>query len=122
MPPWYAYCNVLLSDCAPGAYADVNWNGYIALIDDVFAADPVIRTATVNPPGSPLFGGCSAEGACMADLDFIDVHFDHDGNPWGAFVDDCEWARGFVAVFTMDTKQCSDNVGEGILGKLAPAD
>ena len=91
-------------------------------IDDVFAADPVIRTATVNPPGSPLFiGGCSAEGACMADLDFIDVHFDAAGNPWGAFVDDCALARGFVPVFTMDTKQCSDNVGEGILGKLVPA-
>ena len=120
-PPWYAYCNVLLSVCDPGAYAEVAWNGYLALIDDAFAADPVIRTGTVNPPGSPLFiGGCSAEGACMADLDFIDVHFDAAGNPWGAFVDDCALARGFVPVFTMGTKQCSDNVGEGILGKLVP--
>ena len=120
-PPWYAYCNVLLSTCDPGAYAEVAWNGYLALIDDAFAADPVIRTGTVNPPGSPLFiGGCSAEGACMANLDFIDVHFDAAGNPWGAFVDDCALARGFVTLFTADTKQCSDNVGEGILGELVP--
>jgi hypothetical protein len=121
-PPWYSYCNVLLSTCDMESYGDVTWDGYIALIDDLFAADPVIRTATVNPPGSPLFvGGCSAEGACMANLDFIDVHFDAAGNPWGAFVDDCIWARGFVTLFTADTPQCSDNVGEGILGTLRPA-
>jgi hypothetical protein len=120
-PPYYAYCNVLLSVCEPGEYAEVTWNGYIALLDNAFAADPVIRTATVNPPGSPLFvGGCSAEGACMANLDFIDVHFDAAGHPWGAFVDDCALARGFVTLFTPDTAQCSDNVGEGILGMLAP--
>lgn len=119
--PYYAYCNVLLSQCVDGPYAGVNWNGYLAQIDDLFAADPVIRTATVNDPASPLFiGGCSAEGACMANLDFIDVHFDKSGFAWGAFVDDCALTRGFTAIFTMNTPPCGDNVGEGTLGKLSP--
>jgi hypothetical protein len=120
--PYFAYCNVLLSMCDEGAYANATWNGYLAEIDDLFAADPLIRTASVNDPAQPLFvGGCSPDGACMADLDFIDVHFDAHGTPWGAFVDDCEWARGFVAVLTPNTPQCGDNVGEGILVKLVPA-
>ena len=120
--PYYDYCNVLLSMCTDGPYAGVRWNGYIAEIDDLFAPDPIVRTATVNDPAAPLFvGGCSADGACMANLDFIDVHFDSSGIPWGAFVDDCEWKRGFRPIFTLHTPICGDNVGEGILGKLIPA-
>lgn len=119
--PYYAYCNVLLSQCEPGAYANVNWNGYLVQIDDLFDSDPLLRTATVNDPAQPLFvGGCSAEGACMANLDFIDVHFDSAGVAWGAYVDDCALARGFMPVFTLDTPRCGDNVGEGILGQLKP--
>jgi len=120
--PYYAYCNVLLSQCSDGAYAGVRWNGYISEIDDLFSPDPVVRTATVNDPAEPLFvGGCSADGACMANLDFIDVHFDAAGTPWGAFVDDCEWKRGFRAILTPKTPPCGDNVGEGSLGRLVPA-
>jgi hypothetical protein len=121
-PPFFPYCNVLLSECDDGAYADVTWNGYIAEIGDAFASDPVVRTATVNDPAVPLFiGGCSADGACMANLDFLDVHFDAQGSPWGAFVDDCQLERGFVPIFTRNTPRCGDNVGEGILGQLVPA-
>lgn len=120
--PYYAYCNVLLSQCSDGTYAGVRWNGYMAQIDDLFAADPTVRTATVNDPTEPLFvGGCSADGACMANLDFIDVHFDGAGVAWGAFVDDCALKRGFIPIFTRGTPLCGDNVGVGILGKLAPA-
>ena len=119
--PYFAYCDVLLSSCSNGRYSGVTWNGYIAQIDDVFAASSVVRTGTVNDPAAPLFvGGCSADGACMADLDFIDVHFDALGHAWGAFVDDCELKRGFVAVLTRNTPRCGDNVGEGILAELVP--
>ena len=120
-PPYFAYCNVLLSTCSNGNYADVRWNGYISQIDDVFAEDPVVRTGTVNDPSQPLFvGGCSADGACMANLDFLDVHFDKRGVAWGAFVDDCALKRGFVPIFTRGTPPCGDNVGVGILGSLEP--
>jgi len=121
--PYYDYCDVLLSSCSDGVYAGVTWNGYISLVDDVFATDPVVRTATVNSTDAPLFaGGCSADGACMANLDFIDVHFDASGNAWGAFVDDCKLTRGFEAVLTPNTPRCGDNVGEGILGELVGAE
>jgi hypothetical protein len=121
-PPYYAYCNVLLSTCSDENYAGVRWNGYMAQIDDLFDADPIVRTATVNDPAQPLFvGGCSADGACMANLDFIDVHFAADGTAWGAFVDDCALKRGFIPIFTRGTPVCGDNVGVGILGKLSPA-
>ena len=120
-PPYFAYCNVLLSTCSNGNYADVRWNGYISQIDDVFAEDPVVRTGTVNDPSQPLFvGGCSADGACMANLDFLDVHVDKRGVVWGAFVDDCALKRGFVPIFTRGTPTCGDNVGVGILGSLEP--
>jgi hypothetical protein len=112
---------VLLAMCTDANYEGVTWNGYMGEIDDLFAADPVIRTATVNDAAHPLFvGGCSAEAACKGDLDFIDVHFDAAGIAWAAFVDDCELTRGFVAILTMDTPPCEDAVGEGILGKLMP--
>jgi hypothetical protein len=121
--PYFAYCNVLLSSCEDGQYAGVTWHGYIAEIGDIFAADPIVRTATVNDPAAPLFiGGCSADGACMANLDFLDVHFDPQGNPWGAFVDDCRLERGFAALMTRNTPRCGDNVGEGILGRLSPVE
>jgi hypothetical protein len=58
----------------------------------------------------------------MANLDFLDVHFDHQGRPWGAFVDDCRLERGFTALFTRNTPRCGDNVGEGILGRLSPVE
>jgi hypothetical protein len=120
--PYFDYCDVLLSECTNGVYEGVRWNGYISLIDDVFAADPIVHTGTVNDPSLPLFiGGCSADGACMANLDFLDVHFDANGTPWGAFVDDCKWKRGFRPIFTKHTPICGDNVGEGILGSLVPA-
>ena len=120
-PPYFAYCNVLLSTCSNGAYEGVRWNGYISQIDNVFAPSPVIRTGTVNDPSQPLFiGGCSADGACMANLDFLDVHFDPRGIAWGAFVDDCALERGFVPIFTRKTPRCGDNVGVGILGSLEP--
>lgn len=51
-PPYYAYCNVLLSDCDDGRYAGVYWNGYLALIDRSAAADPLTRTTTVNARSS----------------------------------------------------------------------
>ena len=77
--PYYDYCNYLLSPCDDGAYAKVTWNGYMTVVDDAFAADPVLQTATVDPASRPLFtGGCSADGACKADLDFntsLDAEF-----------------------------------------------
>ena len=117
--PFYADCNVLLSDCTDGPYAGAAWNGYMTLIDSAAATTPALATATVNRPDRPLFtGGCSADGACKGVLDFLDVHFDHQGMPWGAFVDDCQLTRQFTPVFNAAAGPCEDGVGEGILGRL----
>ena len=120
--PFYAYCNVLLADCADGIYEGVEWNGYLAFIEDGTAVDPVIRTATVNAPDSPLFvGGCSADGACKAVLDFVDVAFDAVGSPWAAFVDDCALTRDFPPIYSRSSPPCGDGVGEGIVLTLRAA-
>jgi hypothetical protein len=118
-PPYYAFCNELLGECEDGAYADTTWNGYMTFIDDALAARPRLQTATVNPPDQPLFvGGCSADGACKADLDFIDAQFDPSGQPWAAFVDDCALTRDYTPIFGADAGPCSDFLGEGIVGRL----
>ena len=91
----------------------------MTLIDDAFAHDPVLRTATVNPPGKPLFvGGCSADGACKADLDFIDAKFGPAGDAFAAFVDDCALTRDFVPIFGSELGTCGDFLGEGVVGRL----
>lgn len=122
VPPYYASCNVHLSECTDGTYAGATWNGYMTVIDDAFAARPVLRTATVNPASSPLFtGGCSADAACKAVLDFVDVQFDHRGVAWGAFVDDCKLTRQFPPLFNAGAARCEDGVGEGVVGQMSVA-
>jgi hypothetical protein len=120
-PPYYADCNVFLSACTDGPYAGATWNGFITEIDSPMFPSPLLRTATVNPPSRPLFtGGCSADGACKGELDFLDVHFDASETAWGAFVDDCQLTRHFIPVFNAGAGPCQDGVGEGILGRLVP--
>jgi len=118
-PPYYTYCNYLLSPCEEGNYKNVSWNGYMTVVDGALSGQPRLQTAMVNPPGRPLLvGGCSADGACKADLDFIDADVGPDGEPFAAFVDDCKLERDFPSAFGQDFGRCSDNLGEGIVGRL----
>jgi hypothetical protein len=119
--PFYAYCDVLLQPCSDANYAHSSWNGYLTEIQNVFARRPVLQTATVNPGSHPLFtGGCSADGACKANLDFIHAQFGRDGSAWGIFVDDCAWKRQFPAVLNVGASRCGDGVGEGVFARLVP--
>src|SRR5207245_4023711 len=54
-PPYYADCTAFLSECADGPYTGDSWNGYITEVQDPAAAEPVLETASVNSPSSPLF-------------------------------------------------------------------
>ena len=117
--PYYAYCNVLLSTCSDGPYQHATWNGYLVSIEGVLTHKPVLTAGMVNPPNSPLFvGGCSADGACKADLDFIDVHFGPDGSPWAIFADDCAVKASQTNAINPSLPRCGDGVGEGIFERL----
>lgn len=120
--PYYPFCDALLEECTDGTYGGVSWNGYMTLIPNALARRPKLETATVDPPSRPLLvGGCSANGACKADLDFIDMKFGPNGDPFAAFVDDCAVARDFPPAFGKELGTCGDYVGEGIVGRLTGA-
>jgi hypothetical protein len=121
--PYSDYCNILLTPCDDGAYAHVSWNGYMTAVADVFSTHPRLQTATIDPPNRPLlYGSCSADGGCKAELDFIDAKYSPGGEPFAAFVDDCGLQRDFIPVFGQDMGRCGDNLGEGIVGRLASPD
>ncbi len=124
VPPYYAFCQEFLERCNDGAYANATWNGYMTLVDHPLANHPLLRTTTVNAAHKPLFkGGCSPDGGCKAVVDFLDVHFDPRGHPWGAFVDDCarRAAPGAPArLLNPQFGRCEDGTGVGILGELVP--
>jgi hypothetical protein len=124
VPPFFSFCQEFLQTCSDGTYADTTWNGYITLIHNPLRRHPLLSTATVNAPEDPLLiGGCSPDGGCKAAMDFLDVHFDSSGHPWGAFVDDCALVAnpGSPAVFlNPQFGRCEDGTGEGILGELVP--
>ena len=122
VPPYFTYCMEFLETCPDGAYPNATWNGYMTLVDNPLAKRPVLHTATVNRPEEPLFvGGCSAEGGCKANMDFLDVHFDATGHPWGAFVDDCKLTAeptSNALFFNPQAGHCEDGTGEGVLLEL----
>lgn len=120
--PYYAYCNVLLSPCTDANYAKTMWNGYLVSTSRLFDRRPVFQGAPVNRADRPLFvGGCSADGACKADLDFIDTHFGPDGTPWAIFADDCAVKADQLNAINQGLPRCGDGVGEGIFQRLVRA-
>jgi hypothetical protein len=126
VPPYSAFCQEFLETCNDGAYANATWNGYMTVIGNPKGRHPTLRTDTVNRPEEPLFmGGCTPDGGCRANLDFLDVKFDGEGNPWGAFVDDCALVAAPEApalFFNPEYGRCEDGTGEGLLLQLRPSE
>jgi hypothetical protein len=125
-PPYFPYCMEFLETCTEGAYAGTTWNGYMTVIDGSQGNAPRLHTATVDRAQEPLFvGGCSAEGGCKANMDFLDVKFDAQGNPWGAFVDDCALTAeptSLALFFNPGLGKCEDGTGEGLLLEMRSQD
>ncbi|MGH2730503.1 MAG: sialidase family protein, partial [Actinomycetota bacterium] len=70
-------------------YAEVTWNGYMAITADALTKQPVFYTGTVNNPREPLIKGQCGPFRCQAAFDFLDVVIARDGTPWASFVDGC---------------------------------
>lgn len=92
------------------AYADVTWNGYITVSDDVLTDEPRFLSAPVNDPSDPLVRGLCGPGGCPGAGDFFDVKIAPDGTPWAAFVDTCVVDRCLGGLISPG--------GEGIAGRL----
>jgi hypothetical protein len=122
VPPFATFCQEFLESCEDGAYATATWNGYMTVVANPLGGRPLLRTATVKPAAEPLFmGGCTPDGGCRANLDFLDVKYDAGGNPWGAFVDDCALTAepgALALVFNPTYGRCEDGTGEGLLLQL----
>ena len=61
------------------------WSGYMAVMTDAFAENPLITSVAVNDPSDPLdiTSDCGAR-RCGGFGDFIDVELDDQGRPWVA--------------------------------------
>jgi hypothetical protein len=88
------------ASCSDGAaaYEHTTWNGYLAVTSDLFAPDPTLVTARLNPLADPLTVGQCGALRCQQQYDFSDVHISpHDGTPWAAYVDGCRDERHCVS-------------------------
>ena len=61
------------------------FDGYLTVTRNALAPDPLLWSATVNPPGHPMVDGTPPE----ARDDFIGVDIAPDGTPWASFFTSC---------------------------------
>ncbi len=81
------------------------WSGYLGIITDAHAENPLITTVAVNEPTDPLdtSSDCGYR-RCGGFGDFIDICIDPEGRPWVAMahnpsVDDPDEGTGIVGTF-----------------------
>ena len=60
-------------------------DGYLTVTRNALAANPLFWSATVNPPGQPIFDGSPPS----ARDDFIGADIAPDGTPWASFFTSC---------------------------------
>ena len=64
------------------------WHGYIGVMVDALAPNPITLTTMVDSDKDPMAKG-SCAGRCSGMGDFFDIQIDPQGRPWTAFVDVC---------------------------------
>ncbi len=99
-----------------GGYAKdqkgANWTGYIGVMTDAFADQPLITTVAINTPDDPLSTGQCGDTRCGGFGDFIDIAVDPEGRPWAAFAHNGhDGGAGIVGTLLL---------GPSLLGDVAP--
>ena len=66
-----------------GSGSGCGWSGYMAIMTDAFAENPLITSVAVNLPDDPLdITSDCGNVRCGGFGDFIDVEIDDEGRPW----------------------------------------
>lgn len=80
----FAYIGSSLEKGYEGDQGKATWNGYIGVMTDALAAQPLITTVAVNAPEDPLSKGACGNVRCGGFGDFIGITIDPFGRPWVA--------------------------------------
>jgi hypothetical protein len=76
-------CESVGNNTTDGGSSECGWGGYMAIMTDAFAENPLITSVVVNPPEDPLdITSDCGNVRCGGFGDFIDVEFDDFGRPW----------------------------------------
>ena len=65
----------------------VEWNGYMTISANLFDADPIFYSGSVNDPSQPFARRACGPRRCYDGYDFIDVVVGREGTAWAAFAD-----------------------------------
>jgi len=80
---------------------DGGWSGYMSVMTDAFAENPLITTVAVNLPNDPLdITDDCGNVRCGGFGDFIDVEIDDEGRPWIALAHNVLGEHGIVGTWT----------------------
>lgn len=94
------------------------WDGYLMLLPNALARDPIVYSARLNPADDPLEGECDTS-TCRAAREFVDVAIGPDGSVWAPFIDAC--FAGECDVGGLDAGVAfTPAIGEAVVGKLNP--
>lgn len=75
---------------------NANWTGYLGVMTDAFAPDPLVTTVAINAPGDPLSHGACGDTRCGGFGDFIGIDIDPQGRPWVAMASNTHHETGIV--------------------------
>ena len=76
------------------------WGGYMSVMTDAFAENPLITTVAVNHPSDPLDSTDDCGNVrCGGFGDFIDVEIDDEGRPWIALAHNVNGEIGIVGTW-----------------------
>lgn len=83
-----------------GKDANGGWDGYMSIMTDAFADQPLITTVAVNANDDPLDTTDDCGNVrCGGFGDFIDIEFDDEGRPWIALAHNVLGEAGIVGTF-----------------------